>query len=63
MFVDVKSYVWDFYEISFQIEVMEQHALKNVNNGRESAINRGLDGSTYPGEKLVPSSLFKEIRC
>ncbi len=49
MFVDVKFYIWDFYEISFQIEVMEQQAFKNVDNGRESAINRALDGSTYPG--------------
>ncbi len=30
-----------------------------VGNGRESAVNRSLDGSTYPGEKLVPSSHCK----
>jgi hypothetical protein len=29
--------------------------------GRESAINRVLDSSTYPGKKLVPSSLDKKI--
>ncbi len=29
-------------------------------NGRESAINRALDGSTYPGWKLVPSSLCQK---
>jgi hypothetical protein len=28
---------------------MEQHALKNINNGRGSTVNRGLDGSTHPG--------------
>jgi hypothetical protein len=26
-------------------------------NGRESTVNRLLDGSIYPGEKLVPFSL------
>jgi hypothetical protein len=25
-------------------------------NGRESTVNRSLDGSIYPSEKLVPSS-------
>jgi hypothetical protein len=29
-------------------------------NGRESAITRALDGSTYPAQKLVPSSLCKK---
>jgi hypothetical protein len=29
--------------------VMEQCALKNVNNGKESTVNRALGGSTYPG--------------
>jgi hypothetical protein len=29
-------------------------------NGRESAINRAIDGSTYPGKKVVPSSLCKQ---
>jgi hypothetical protein len=29
-------------------------------NRRESALNRVLDGSTYPGFKLVPSSLCKK---
>ncbi len=28
-------------------------------NGRESALKRALDGSTYPGEKLAPSSLCR----
>jgi len=28
---------------------MEQCALQNVNNGKESTINRALGGSTYPG--------------
>jgi hypothetical protein len=32
---------------------------KNEQNGRESAINRSIDDSTYPGKKLVPSSLCK----
>jgi hypothetical protein len=31
------------------------------NNGRESALNRALDGSTYHGLKLVSSSLWKKI--
>ncbi len=26
----------------------EQRALKNVNNGKESTVNRALGGSTYP---------------
>jgi hypothetical protein len=30
-------------------------------NGRESAINRAIDGSTYPTQKLVPSPLCKKI--
>jgi len=30
-------------------------------NGRESAINRALDGCAYPGKKLVPSPLCKKI--
>jgi hypothetical protein len=33
---------------------------KNVNNGRESAVNRALDGSTYPGLKVVPSCHCKK---
>jgi hypothetical protein len=28
---------------------MEQHTLKNVNNGRESTVNRLLNGSIYSG--------------
>jgi len=32
-------------------------------NGRESAINRALDGITYPGKKLVPSLLGEKISC
>jgi len=28
---------------------IEQHALKNVNNGRELTVNRSLDGSIYLG--------------
>ncbi len=32
-------------------------------NGRESTVNRVLDGSIYPGEKLVPSSLKVFVRC
>jgi hypothetical protein len=31
-----------------------------VINGRESAVNRVLDGSTYPGQKLVASSFCKK---
>jgi hypothetical protein len=27
--------------------------------GRESVINRALDGSTYPSQKLAPSSFCK----
>jgi len=30
-------------------------------NGREAAVNRDLDGSTYPSSKLAPSSLCKKI--
>jgi len=30
-------------------------------NGKESAINRALDGSTYPGWNLAPSSLLKKL--
>ncbi len=30
-------------------------------NERESMINRVLDGSTYPGQKLAPPSLCKKI--
>jgi hypothetical protein len=29
-------------------------------NGRGSAVNSALDGSIYPRQKLVPSSLFKK---
>ncbi len=29
-------------------------------NGRESTVNRALGGSTYPGKKLVHSSLCKK---
>jgi hypothetical protein len=29
--------------------------------GRGSAVNKALDGSTYPGQKLVPSSFCKKI--
>jgi hypothetical protein len=32
-------------------------------NGRESALNRLLDGSTYPRQKLVSSSLCKKVSC
>jgi hypothetical protein len=32
-----------------KIPTMEQHALKDVSNGKESTINRALGGSTYPG--------------
>jgi hypothetical protein len=35
--------------------------LPSENNGRESAINRALDGSTYASLKLVPSSLCKNF--
>jgi len=27
---------------------MEQRALKNVNNGKQSTVNKSLDGSMYP---------------
>jgi hypothetical protein len=30
-------------------------------NGRGSPVNRALDGSTYPGKKLRPSSFCKTI--
>jgi hypothetical protein len=30
-------------------------------NGRESAVNRALDGSTYPGYKLLFSCHCKKI--
>ncbi len=32
-------------------------------NGRESIINRSLDGNIYSGEKLVPFSLKFFVRC
>jgi hypothetical protein len=32
-----------------------------IYNGRVSTINRALDGSTHPGQKLVPSALRKKI--
>jgi hypothetical protein len=32
-----------------KINVMEQQPVKNVSNGRESTVNRALDGSTYLG--------------
>ncbi len=32
-----------------KVVAMEQHALKNVNNGKEATVKRVLDGSTYPG--------------
>ncbi len=31
------------------VQPMEQHTLKNINNGKEATINRALDGSMYPG--------------
>jgi hypothetical protein len=27
----------------------EERALKNVNNGKQSTVNKSLDGSMYPG--------------
>jgi hypothetical protein len=30
---------------------------KDSSNGRESTVNRSLNGSIYPGKKLVPFSL------
>jgi hypothetical protein len=36
------------YNIVPSVE-MEQHDSKNVNNGRESTVNRALDGNIYPG--------------
>jgi hypothetical protein len=33
---------------------------RNVSNGRESAVNRAIDGNTNPSLKLVPSSLCKK---
>jgi hypothetical protein len=30
-------------------ELMEKHTLKNINNGKQSTVNKSLDGSTYPG--------------
>ncbi len=32
-------------------------------NARESTVNRSLDGSIYPGEKLVPFSFNFFVRC
>jgi hypothetical protein len=32
-----------------------------AHNARESAVNRVLDGSTYPRLKLMPSSLAEKI--
>jgi len=32
-------------------------------NGKESPVNRALGGSTYPGSKLVRSSLCKFFSC
>ncbi len=34
-----------------------------LTNGRESVVNRALDGSTYPGLNLLPFSLCKKICC
>ena len=34
---------------TFYSNITEQHALKNVNNGKEATVNRALDGSTYSG--------------
>jgi hypothetical protein len=34
--------------------------LVKTQNGRESSINRALDGSTYPSSKLMLSSLCKK---
>ncbi len=38
---------------------MKRAPLKRNVNGRESTVNRALDGSTYPGEKLVHSVFGK----
>ncbi len=32
-------------------------------NGKEATVNRALDGSTYPGEKLVHSVFCKINYC
>jgi hypothetical protein len=34
-----------------------------LTNGRESAVNRVLDGSTLSLLKIVPTSLCKKISC
>ncbi len=39
----------ELQDLSNEPLTMEQHTLKNVNNGRGSTVNRVLDGSTYPG--------------
>ncbi len=40
------------HKIKILFDIIEQHTLRNVNTGntgKESTINRALDGRTYPG--------------
>ncbi len=41
----------------------EQVVSQSAFNGRESAVNRVLDGIIYPGWMLAPSTLSKKISC
>jgi hypothetical protein len=40
----------DIFHFSYELCIQ-------VNNGRESTVKRALDGSIYPGKRLVPFSL------
>jgi hypothetical protein len=42
-------------------EISEFIGKSEKNNGRESAVNRALDGSTYPGKSSCPLLFAKKI--
>jgi hypothetical protein len=35
----------------------------DLHNGRQSAVNRALDGSTYPSLKIKPFLFAKNVSC
>jgi hypothetical protein len=47
--------------ILWSAEILQHFYATQEPNGRESAINKVLDGCTYTGQKLVPYSLCKNI--
>jgi len=51
----------DFNEKMFRIANL--YSDFNQRNKRESALNKSLDGSTYPGKKQQPPSLCKKHSC